>query len=264
MPDVDDTEIATLVARTLAETSAPFEYGPLTWSSVRTPDGYTLPEASRDTRAEYESDLQELGDYLTIGQGEQTARANGSAPPVVLTRQLADQWDYVLRDARAERHGLANYLKQHYRGQMADEQARIRDLTEQAARQQRAFQEVKDAIADKEYAERWTGILLKINEGYEALANLSHGEVQFDPAAITLEAVNFTRSQVYGVSKLVEKGIEDLGDYSVALALVSAGYASIDELNNDARTTMEALQGTNDQLANDTAAAARAAAAEDN
>jgi hypothetical protein len=246
MPEVDDNALAELLRRTHAEIDNPVEYSALTTSKVKTPDGTPLDEASLDIRTDYTSNRDELASYVDIGNGEVTARAQGTAPPAVLTEKLAKQWDFVIREIIADRHFLANYLQQHYRGLVIEQQARIKDLESDAAHQQRAFAAVKQAIADTEYAEKWTGILLKINEAYDALAEIAHSEIGFDPALVTIAAAGFAREQVYGTSQIIEQGVRNLGNYAVALELASAGYGSTDELNTAMASTMRQLGEASD------------------
>ncbi|HZS42396.1 MAG TPA: hypothetical protein VFF06_36450 [Polyangia bacterium] len=247
---IDDGAVTALIARTAPELNAPFDYSALTSSTVRTADGETnLADASADTRFEYQQYLAALGDWMTLGQAVIAARAAGQTPGQPLTAARAAEWDDLLRNLIADRHGLANYSKQHYRAKVADDQQRIRDLKADVARQHDAFKNIEQAERDAHSAESLTKALLTINEAYEALESVTEGEI--DPARLGIGAAGFIRGQFFGVSKLVEQGVANLGAYSVALATVSEGYASIDELKQDATQTLANLNAASDQLAFD-------------
>src|SRR5258706_15465786 len=126
---IDNGQVTRLIARTAAETDAPYDYSPLPTSTYLSGDGETtLADASADTRFEYDQYLAALRDWIALAQSVMTARAAGKTPPQPIHAKDAKEWDDVLRNFIADRHGLANYMKQHYRGRVTDGQQRIRDL----------------------------------------------------------------------------------------------------------------------------------------
>lgn len=203
----------------------------------------TIDDASADIREEYVEFRKELPAWIEAGKDQIAVLSQGREPSSPLN---VNDWAYVLQETGADRRLLAHWIGKHYGFHAGKERAKLADYRAVLVKQAGSIEKILEAMEDAEEMTSLTELVLDLKDVAELVQKIA--ESAADPTQIPASVLEQIGDQVTDSDDLIEAGVKDIADHTVAIAAAAEGFEDLEDALDAVASTMKKIESTQSLL----------------